>query len=138
MRVPNLEWIVLSIVREKCLMRVLNAAGGIQVIRNVAERVQTLHKAGLVHRDLKPANILWLPRKNCWTIIDFATVASIGTDMPPAYTLPYAAPEALEARSDGFKVHAGAALDAWSVGVIAFELLTGNSPFPDGASAEKV
>ena len=33
------------------------------------------HAAGFVHRDLKPGNVMWLPRANRWTVIDFGCAA---------------------------------------------------------------
>jgi serine/threonine protein kinase len=53
-----------------------------QMIQHVAERLATLHAAGYVHRDLKPANVMWLPRANRWTIIDFGCVAKAGVRSP--------------------------------------------------------
>lgn len=99
----------------------------------MAERLRTLHAAGLVHRDLKPANILWLPRTNSWTIIDFATVAHCGEDAHAAYSLPYAAPEAIRAGVHGGKMQIKCELDSWSLGVIAYELLTRQPAVPQGA-----
>lgn len=97
----------------------------LQVISEVAERLKVLHEAGLVHRDLKPANILWLPRVNAWTIIDFACVAQCDQVREPAFTMQYAAPEAVKAATCGDSMPVSTQLDCWSLGVVAFELLTG-------------
>jgi Protein kinase domain len=48
------------------------------VLCHVAKRLEMLHTVGLTHRDLKPANILWRPRANAWTLIDFGCAAEIG------------------------------------------------------------
>lgn len=95
------------------------------MIHHVAMRVKALHDAGLVHRDLKPANIMNLTRENCWTIIDFGCVATIGDAAPTAFSIGYAAPEVIQAYRDGRKIIARESIDAWSLGVIAYELLTG-------------
>jgi serine/threonine protein kinase len=89
-----------------------------------------MHEAGFVHRDLKPANVMWLPRENRWTVIDFGCAARIGAPAPLSFTLAYAAPEVLRAVERGIKtVESTPALDAWSLGVMAFELLTGSPAF---------
>jgi Lipopolysaccharide kinase (Kdo/WaaP) family len=48
------------------------------VLCHVAARLAQLHAAGFAHGDLKPANILWRPRANAWTLIDFGCTAEIG------------------------------------------------------------
>ena len=50
--------------------------------------------------------------------------------MPLSFTLGYAAPEVAIALAEGSEVVAAeCAMDAWAIGVIAFELLTGKSAF---------
>ena len=89
-----------------------------------------MHEAGFVHRDLKPANVMWLPRENRWIVIDFGCVARIGEAAPVSFTLAYAPPEVARAHAAGTtQMKATAALDAWSLGVMAFELLTGAPAF---------
>eukprot|EP00892_Ulva_mutabilis_P008120 jgi/Ulvmu1/5680/UM024_0027.1 len=73
---------------------------------------------------------MWLPRKNRWTVIDFGCVARIGELAPLSFTLAYAPPEVIEANKAGAaQLEACAALDAWSLGVMAYELLTGAPAF---------
>ncbi|NJR43719.1 MAG: phosphotransferase [Akkermansiaceae bacterium] len=67
--------------------------GAVQVLVNVALRLADLHEAGWVHRDLKPGNVLWLPRKQRWTLIDFALATHEGVETPVIFTPSYAAPE---------------------------------------------
>ena len=102
----------------------------LQVLSNISQRLADMHDAGYVHRDLKPANVMWLPRENRWTIIDFGCVARDGEIAPLNFTLAYAAPEVVRAYHNGEPVvMSNTALDAWSLGVMAFELLTGSPPF---------
>ena len=76
----------------------------LQMIEHLAQRLQGLHAAGYVHRDLKPANVMWLPRENRWTVIDFGCAARIGTSPPLSFTLLYAAPEVVHAyRATGYR-----------------------------------
>ena len=101
-----------------------------QVLSNVSKRLAVMHDAGYVHRDLKPANVMWLPRENRWTVIDFGCVAGIGEVAPLSFTLAYAPPEVVKAYQDSEPmIESTPALDAWSLGVMAFELLTGAPAF---------
>ena len=102
----------------------------LQVLAHVAMRLKDLHNAGFVHRDIKPGNIMLLHRKNRWTLIDFGCVAPIGEPAGLSFTLHYAAPEAVETWHRGEKkIVAQGALDAWALGVVAFELLTRKPAF---------
>ena len=97
----------------------------VQVVKHTAERLKALHAAGYVHRDLKPANVMWLPRANRWTVIDFGCVAPIRSQRKAALSVRYAAPEAVAAYRGGKAMLVDESLDAWSLGVLAYELLTG-------------
>ena len=100
------------------------------MLSNISKRLAVMHAAGYVHRDLKPANVMWLPRENRWTVIDFGCVAAIGQAVPLSFTLAYASPEVATAHEAGTEcLEVTAAMDAWSLGVMAFELLTGAPAF---------
>eukprot|EP00892_Ulva_mutabilis_P004445 jgi/Ulvmu1/2372/UM130_0003.1 len=100
------------------------------VLSNISKRLADMHDAGYVHRDLKPANIMWLPRQNRWTVIDFGSIARAGEAAPLSFTLTYAPPEVADAYSAGtHQIRSTAALDSWSIGVVAFDLLTAAPAF---------
>ena len=73
---------------------------------------------------------MWLPRENRWTVIGFGCVGRIGQVAPLSFTLAYASPEVVRAHEAGAEcLEVTAALDAWSLGVMAFELFTGAPAF---------
>jgi serine/threonine protein kinase len=73
----------------------------VQMILQLALRLKELHALGYVHRDLKPSNVMWLPRENRWTFIDFGCVARTGEAACLGFSLAYAAPEVIAAYRRG-------------------------------------
>ena len=73
---------------------------------------------------------MWLPRHNRWTLIDFGCAARIGEEARIGYSLAYAAPEVIKSvRNQQQTMTASDKVDAWSLGVMAVELLTNRPPF---------
>ena len=90
------------------------------------------HAHGVVHRDVKPANLL-LDREGNVHVADFgiasaAGLASVTQTGTVLGTLGYLAPEQAAGK------RATAAVDRYALGVVAFELLTGERPFAAGES----
>lgn len=112
-----------------CNMTIPNATNtlhNMQVLTHVAERLTDLHAAGYVHRDIKPGNVMWLPRKNRWTLIDFGCAARTGEKARKGFSFSYAAPEVLAAVKAGKQTfNVSEALDVWSIGILAIEMFTG-------------
>jgi serine/threonine protein kinase len=71
------------------------------MIVQLALRLKELHALCYVHRDLKPGNVMWLPRENRWTVIDFGCVARTGERAKLGFSVKYAAPEVISAYRSG-------------------------------------
>ena len=106
----------------------------IEWLKQAADALDDAHRQGIVHRDVKPANLLFDERRQLH-VGDFgiARVVDEGTTgMTMAGTVlgtaGYLAPE--QARGEP----ATAASDVYSLGIVAYELLTGGRPFEGGSS----
>ena len=97
----------------------------IDVLRQICEGLAHAHRSGIVHRDVKPANV----RVNAdgeVKIVDFgiALIASSMSRVGHLVGTPhYMSPEQVEGRT------VDARADIFSVGAIAYELLTYRKPF---------
>lgn len=101
-----------------------------QILGQIADALECAHSFGVIHRDLKPENIILLDGgKNEIKVLDFG-VAKIQEDLQrltktgvvlgsPAYMSPE--------QCMGLKLDSRS--DLYSLGVVAFELLTGNLPY---------
>ncbi|KAF9987796.1 hypothetical protein BGZ75_010422 [Mortierella antarctica] len=100
-----------------------------RLVREILLGVEYLHNMGIVHRDLKPENLLFHDKteNSRLMITDFglSKVLTSGNDvlMTACGTPGYVAPEVLE------EIGHGKPVDMWSVGVIAYTLLCGYTPF---------
>jgi tRNA A-37 threonylcarbamoyl transferase component Bud32/ribosomal protein S27E len=101
-------------------------------VRKIALALQEAHGNGVVHRDVKPANIM-IDQRTEPIIMDFglarpindADDARLTRDGAILGSPAYMSPEQIEGRPDKL----GPACDIYSLGVILYELLTGQLPF---------
>ena len=105
----------------------LDPAATMDVVAQVGAGLAAAHAAGLVHRDIKPANLL-MGRDGLVKITDFgiahtagsAPITQVGTLVgTPAYLAP----------ERGAGERATPASDLYSLGIVAYECLTGTTPF---------
>ncbi|MDA1368968.1 serine/threonine-protein kinase [Glycomyces algeriensis] len=103
------------------------------LLAQIADALEAAHRVGIVHRDVKPANII-IDAKGAPTVLDFgialrrdsAALTATGTVLG---TVGYASPEQLRGEA------LTGASDLYSLGVIAYECLSGARPFDRNSPA---
>jgi serine/threonine-protein kinase len=138
-------WIAMELVEGETLaMRIARGSplAPIEVATLLAELSDVLaavHAHGVVHRDLKPDNILLAPRDRDfplrvidWGVARLGPVGRITLDGLTPGTPIYMSPEQATGRD------VAAPCDIYSVGVIAYEALSGRPPFDGRTLAEVV
>lgn len=101
-----------------------------RIFTQIATTLDALHKQSIVHRDLKPENILFDNQDNP-VIIDLGQIIFAGDESPVIVGTPiYMSPEhilgdAVDRRSD-----------IYSLGIIFFEMLTGERPFDSSSLSQ--
>lgn len=99
------------------------------VVVQMLEAITYLHERNIVHRDIKPENVLYLNEEKNSNIVlaDFGIAKKLqGPNdklMLSAGSFGYAAPEVILGTGHGMPC------DVWSLGVVAYTLLCGYSPF---------
>ena len=121
---------------------VLAPARAADITRQVAEALDAAHDMGIVHRDLKPDNIMLARQRDgadLVKVVDFGIAKAQGGDGQkvtktglvvgtPEYMSPeQLAGDALDGRSD-----------TYTLGLVAFHMLTGKLPFPSDTIQESM
>lgn len=146
-------YLVMELVRGEDLRRVLHREGrleagrAVRILSTVCGAIDVAHREGVLHRDLKPENILLPGADGEAKVLDFGVAKLVADpDDPPldrdegtltldgtiVGTPAYMAPEQLRAEVPGPRT------DVFALGVIAYEMLTGELPFGRGALADVV
>ena len=126
-------FLVMELVPGEALSTILEREGSLPVdktldiVAQTSMALQAAHAAGLVHRDIKPGNLLITPDGRV-KITDFG-IARIADQVPLTATgqvmgtVQYLSPE----QASGHP--ASPATDIYSLGIVAYECLTGKRPF---------
>ncbi|PYQ68198.1 MAG: hypothetical protein DMF54_01775 [Acidobacteria bacterium] len=136
----GLRFLTMRYVPGRSLSDVLEKEGpmsperAVAITRQVASALEEAHRAGVIHRDLKPGNIL-LDRDDTAYITDFGIARSLTRDGltragAVVGTPDYLSPEQIAGDPvDG-------RTDLYALGIVLYEMLTGELPFRPGSQAE--
>lgn len=113
-----------------------------EIVRQTAEALAVAHDMGIVHRDLKPDNIMLAKTRDgddLVKVVDFGIAKAAGNDAQKVTktglvvgTPEYMSPEQLSGdKLDGRS-------DIYSLGLVAFNMLTGKLPFPSESAQESM
>ena len=117
------------------IQRGVSEQEALHYVAQIAGALQVVHEAGLVHRDLKPPNVM-LRDNDAVALIDFGLAravdgSTISTQTGVLLGSPYyMSPE--QAQGEGLDARS----DFYSLGVICYELLTGQKPYIGGTAME--
>lgn len=145
------EWMVMELVEGESLDEAIPPAGlpiprALRWAVEIADGVAAAHRAGIVHRDLKPSNVI-IDRDGRARVLDFGLAkiqaAPPGPDEATRSapltragvvlgTFDYMSPEQALARP------VDARADVFSLGVVLYEMLTGQRPFRGDSVASTI
>lgn len=113
-----------AVLREKGK---LSPGAAVEIMEQIVAGLNAAHEQGIIHRDLKPGNIVQ-DENGRIVVMDFGLARSLGNDGMTQTgmmlgTFEYMSPE--QARAETLDARS----DLFAVGLIFYELLTGNVPY---------
>src|ERR1700683_4632859 len=126
-------YIVMEYLPGRTLKQVIRDEAPLDPVRAIDITIQILkaapfaHRRGVIHRDLKPHNVMVEPDSDHIKVTDFGIARAGASDMTETGsimgTAQYLSPEQAQGHS------VSATSDLYSIGVVLYEMLTGNVPF---------
>jgi len=112
----------------------LSVREAINLINQACLALEAIHQAGIVHRDIKPDNIL-IAKGGLVKLMDFGLAKGYGAKLTGSHVIMgtpcYMSPEQARGGDVGPKS------DIYAIGLVLYELLTGETVFSDGNVLER-
>lgn len=110
----------------------------VRIIREVVDALAHAHANGIMHRDIKPDNVMLSGRHA--QVMDFGVakaVSEAGGEKLTTVGIAVGTPHYMSPEQATGELHVDARSDIYTVGVMAFEMLTGEPPF-QGKNSQQI
>lgn len=133
----SMEYVPGGDLKRRLANGALEPGAALDILEQIARGLGAAHARGIVHRDVKPANVLFRADGTA-VLSDFGIAKSLATDANVTSkgvfvgSPNYMAPEQAEAGEIDHRT------DIYALGVIFFELLTGQKPYQSDSVVEVI
>jgi tetratricopeptide (TPR) repeat protein/TolB-like protein len=136
----GLRFLTMRFIEGRSLREILEKEGplpverAVPIARQIAEALDQAHEAGVVHRDLKPGNVLVGPDGTAF-ITDFGVARSLAGNGQTRAGVVVGTPDYLSPEQIAGDPVDGRT-DLYALGIVLFEMLSGELPFQGGSQSE--
>ena len=106
------------------------------ILDQVADALEFAHQHAIIHRDVKPANVM-MDRNGRITVTDFGIAKAVGVESLTSSAAIVGTPSYMSPEQCSCKP-VGAASDQYSLGVMAYQMLSGQLPFTGTATVDLI